>query len=189
MKTAYKTKGISRKDLRRLAMQIRHWYETKDDEPFDVTGFLDKMPLIFEKNHFQYRIVNASDGSNLCHSRPASTDVVNSRMEIFEPFYDAACDKNDGLARFTIAHEIGHYITISVVGLPLYKVLPGEEIKPFENPEWIADQFAAEILMPYDLCKDLTPGEIMTRYQVSGKAAETRKSKIAKEEAEKADKK
>jgi len=61
--------------------------------------------------------------------------------------YEKAC-RNDPRALFTVFHELGH----ALLGhrRTLNREPPDVEIKVFEDSEWQANQFAAEILMPVE---------------------------------------
>lgn len=91
--------------------------------------------------------------------------------------YDAIC-RNDGRARFTIFHELGHLLLAhsrsfhrdTKMSFPIY-----------ENSEWQADQFAAEILMPLNVIleKNLTAAwELQDEFGVSYQAASNRLIKL-----------
>ncbi len=86
--------------------------------------------------------------------------------------------RNEERARFTIFHELGHLLLAhsrsfhsdTTASFPIW-----------ENSEWQADQFAAEILMPLNLIKskNLTAaGELRTEFGVSHSAASIRLAKL-----------
>lgn len=86
--------------------------------------------------------------------------------------------RNEERARFTIFHELGHLLLAhsrtfhrdTTVSFPIW-----------ENSEWQADQFAAEILMPLGVirAKNLTTaGELQAEFKVSYTAASIRLSKL-----------
>jgi hypothetical protein len=86
--------------------------------------------------------------------------------------------RNEERARFTIFHELGHLLLAhsrsfhrdTTVSFPVW-----------ENSEWQADQFAAEILMPLSIirAKNLTvAGELRNEFGVSHSAATIRLSKL-----------
>ncbi|MEZ2349555.1 ImmA/IrrE family metallo-endopeptidase [Caballeronia sp. RCC_10] len=64
-----------------------------------------------------------------------------------ERVYEQAC-RNEPRALFTVFHEMGH----ALLGhkRTLNREIPGREFKTFEDSEWQANQFAAEILMPVE---------------------------------------
>jgi hypothetical protein len=77
-------------------------------------------------------------------------------------------------ARWTVAHETGHFFLHS--GKPLARVAGTQSsVRPFECPERQAHQFAAELLMPRHLLRtDMTIYEISREFGVSEEAAEKR---------------
>jgi Zn-dependent protease with chaperone function len=86
--------------------------------------------------------------------------------------------RNDDRARFTIFHELGHLLLAhsrnfhrdTTVSFPIW-----------ENSEWQADQFAAEILMPLDVIRAknlIVAGELRKEFGVSHTAASIRLSKL-----------
>ena len=85
---------------------------------------------------------------------------------------------DDGRARFTAAHEIGHWALHSKCALARAHA---STLKPFENSEWQANLFAAEILMPVRfIYADDTAQDLCTRFRVSLQAAELRLRNLAK---------
>ncbi|MGO8468354.1 ImmA/IrrE family metallo-endopeptidase [Rhizobium leguminosarum] len=78
---------------------------------------------------------------------------------IREDVYEKAVG-GDGRARFTIAHELGHFFLHT--GIPLARSVTGDGVKPFCKSEPQANQFAAEFLMPRSL---ITPS--MNRFNIA----------------------
>ena len=138
-----KCSPISRKSLRDYAFQIRKSLNLDKQMYFPVLDFLDVLPEIFP--NFTYEIL---EDHMIDDDKHAITDVKNEKMYIKQSVYDGASN-NVGRDRFTIAHEIGHYLLISVNGMQFARSF--EEPKVYENPEWQADVFAAELLVPHHL--------------------------------------
>lgn len=94
-----------------------------------------------------------------------------------EETYAKAID-NDPRTRFTIFHELGHLVLSHSKKMHRSG---SENLKPFQDSEWQADQFAAEITMPLDLIKRFrlySAIGIQELFEVSAGAAETRYSKL-----------
>ncbi|MFB6349447.1 ImmA/IrrE family metallo-endopeptidase [Moraxella sp. ZJ142] len=90
-------------------------------------------------------------------------------MHIREDVYEAL-HGNDPRARFTIAHEFGHLFMHKGVALNR-----GDgNHKTYEDSEWQANQFAAELLAPLKGCVGLSIDEIMTKYKISYQCAALR---------------
>ncbi|MCH4247574.1 MAG: ImmA/IrrE family metallo-endopeptidase [Acinetobacter populi] len=87
--------------------------------------------------------------------------------------YDALCniaDPKHRRARFTVAHEIGHLILHEGFALARGAIMH----KHYEDSEWQADTFAAELLMPTASCIGLSIEEIQEQFQVGYKAAKNK---------------
>ncbi len=79
----------------------------------------------------------------------------------------------EGRARFTAAHELGHFVLHA--GLPLARIERQEKLPPFRRAEAQANRFAAEILMPLRFIgRTDSVRAIMKRHGVSRVAAQTR---------------
>ena len=164
----YIVQPCSRQDLRNYALQIRRNLHLENECYFPVVEFLEMMPELFPP--FTYKILEDSD-TELPRGVHADIDIVNHCMRIKESVYDKAC-AGKGRDRFTIAHEHGHYLTLVVSGFKLQRNFDKKELKPYEKPEWHANAFAAEVLMPFHLVKDMSPKEIAKACGVSRQAAE-----------------
>lgn len=100
-----------------------------------------------------------------------------NKIEIRESVYKAAC-AGDGRARFTIMHEIGHFILHKPDRVALCRLASEEKLKAFEDPEWQANTFAAEFLMDLDLIQGMGYKEISESCGVTYGAAKTRIGKL-----------
>ena len=79
----------------------------------------------------------------------------------------------------TIAHEVGHVLLHSEQNIQQLARTNKETIKPYENPEWQADTFAAELLMPASMItEDDTVFTVARRFGVSYSAARIRLNKL-----------
>lgn len=95
-------------------------------------------------------------------------DPVNNLMMIDEEVYLRACN---GVARdrFTIAHEIGHYFLVDKV---MYTRKSDEKIPAYCDPEWQANAFASELLIPSRKILHMPVSSIVRECKVSYQAAE-----------------
>lgn len=88
--------------------------------------------------------------------------------------------RNDGRARFTVFHELGHLLLAH--SRTFHRGL-AERPEFFENSEWQADQFAAEMLMPLGVIrsKNLSEaGELQKEFGVSYSAAAKRLKQLTR---------
>lgn len=158
---------MSRSQIEEVAWQVREKLMPSNQPYFHVMKFLEHvLPALYPD--FTYEILEdremgAAEGMN-CLGFP--------KIILPQSVYDAAC-QNEGRARFTVAHEFGHLILHPKHRLSLSR--SASEVKPYRNPEWQANQFAAGILMPEVLVRKYSSVvEIVDAFGVSTQAAELR---------------
>lgn len=105
-------------------------------------------------------------------------DHLKNEMVVREDVYDLAYSGN-GRHRFTIAHELGHYV-LHQDGVKLCRVDGNKRIESYLDPEWQANTFASAILMPRHLISDMTAYEISIKCGTSAQAAEIAYKKAKK---------
>lgn len=106
------------------------------------------------------------------------TDPQGDFIRLREDVYEGAW-KGDGRARFTAAHELGHWILHT--NMPLARAGENQNIPAFRLSEPQANQFAGRLLIPSKLVSpDDTPMTIMMNHGVSSKAAIVRLHNIRK---------
>ena len=96
-----------------------------------------------------------------------TTNTSNNIMRIREDVYNGAVD---GIPRdrFTLCHELGHYL----LHQPEYVSYARGDIPTYCQPEWQANTFAAELMAPYYLVKNMSISEISSKCGMSKKAAQ-----------------
>lgn len=123
------------------------------------------------------------------------TDCVE-REVILPPHIYEGMENGDGRCRFSAAHETGHVVLhadelASRVGAKLVNggnvlLARRSTIKPYLDPEWQANAFAAGLLMPEEMVRRLASqtrryllaGSIMSAFAVSREAADNRIIKL-----------
>lgn len=103
--------------------------------------------------------------------------VIYIRTDVFEKL----C-QNDTRARFTIMHEFGHFLLghRRTINRSTQKLSP---LKVYEDSEWQANQFAAEVLMPLEVIRVqglTTAADIEKYFHVSCQAAALRAKQLIK---------
>ncbi|MDR2733518.1 MAG: ImmA/IrrE family metallo-endopeptidase [Spirochaetota bacterium] len=153
-------------------MKVRRELNVENNLYFPIVELLELMPEFFPKFHF--KIVEDDELPPDVH---AYTDVQNNVICIKRSVYEGACNGN-GRDRMTIAHEIGHYLLICVIGFKFQRNFSDSTIQKYQDPEWQAKCFAGELLIPAHLVQKMTPREIAVLCGVSLPAAETQWSKL-----------
>ena len=159
---AYKlARPKSRNEIKTFANKFRKIFGLNKEARFPIIEFIEwLMPQIDEK--FDLEIVEVSE---LPYTY-AVTYPDESRMVIRRDVYDDVCE-DQGRARFTVAHELGHYWYHGDLGFARSEERP----EAYRDPEWQANVFAAELLIPFELTKDMSVDEIAEKCKVSKQCA------------------
>jgi len=167
MKLVYLAPPVSRKNLRDAAYLIRKMVGLENQLYFPIVEFMELvMPKICPG--FDYKYIDA-DAMGAKHGETfPDRKTILLREDVY---YRAVAGK--GRDRFTIAHEIKHCLFDGSNRVKLYRLEPDFVVKPFIDPEWQADAFAGELLMPYHLINGLTVKEIMRECGVTEDAVRT----------------
>lgn len=170
-KTMFEAVPESREDLRSLAESVRMRLGIAIDKKYiDITWVLERLYILNSK--YSYEIVT---DDQLEAGVQAQTDIKKNSIYIKESVYEGAI-QNNGRDRMTIAHEILHLILHQPNVLTFYRRI--DDLPAYKNPEWQAECFAGELLMPYKQVKDMTEEEIVEQCQVSKRAAHYQKMHI-----------
>lgn len=155
--------------LRGLAEAIRQHSTLKAEEPFPVLRFLEWSMLKILKD-FDWEIVTSLPDGDEARAYPdgAPHYTKGPLIELLPHVYDDAAN-NKGRPRLTILHECGHALLHRHVAVH-HRGPKGAELKTFENSEWQANQFAAELLMP--VASFDAPGDLEAYVQAMGVSRE-----------------
>lgn len=162
------------KSIRHLASAIRSEFGIPNNRSFPIAEFLESaLPQIDED--FQLQILN----DNEMQGTEGVTYPQKHLIRLKESVY-LNLMKDDGRARFTACHEMGHLLLHQKFP-PEFKRNPCSIKEIYKSSEWQADTFAYEILMPYEAvldCQNAT--EISRIFKTSYSAALVRLEKIKK---------
>lgn len=174
----YEVRRKTKSQIVKYARYARKQFNVQ--EPYvDIVKIVEEM---FPKfiHGYNFRIVNEDDDDVDMNGVLAYTEADSGKITMYvqEKIYDDAL-LNKGGARFTLAHEGGHVLMHCEENVILRRYELFEDLHvPIENeknPEWQADQFAAELLAPLNLTKGLSVYQIMDTFKVSYKCANNRK--------------
>lgn len=165
-------KPKSRKDIEKAAMKVREFLNIAENVLYvDVLSILEfHLQSLFGDD------VTFSVPDEWYREEEAYYDSQKNVIFIRADVYDKAA-KGDGRARFTVMHEIAHYILFKGWGLP-YKfplkniaVLSDATLKSMD-PEWQANTFAGAFMCSKEYVKELEIEEIEVLCGLSRKASE-----------------
>ncbi len=161
----YLVESKSRKDMRLIAEGFRRLFDIENEVWVPIVKLLDAMRLVFDI--FNYEIVPDDTFPPNIH---AETDIRTGHIQIKESVFERAC-AGEGRDRMTIAHEIGHFITLCFFGFKLQRNMSKKPNKPYNDPEWQAKCFAGELMVSVRLTEGMSPAEIAKACGVSVDAA------------------
>ena len=141
-----------------------------DKKYIDITRVLERLDVL--DSEYSFEIVLDKE---LKSGVQAQTDVTKNTIYIKESVYECAI-QNNGRDRMTIAHEILHLILHQPASLTLFRRT--DDLPLYKNPEWQAECFAGELLMPYEQIVNMSENEIVEQCKVSPSAAHYQKAHI-----------
>ena len=177
---------MSRAEISVYARKIRDLLGYDDDDYIYVPKLFDALSLLFFKQGLDFDFIILSDDNKLfLEKEEAYTDLSRGIIYIKESVMSEACRKRYCRATFTLIHELGHYLLHYLQSdVCLTRVDDNIYVPAYCDPEWQANTFASEFLMPYEKCIGLTPTQIKKKYHVSKTAAEVRYNYIQQEETD-----
>ena len=160
---------LSRVAIRQIVTRIRSLVGLTDDPYFPIVNFIEHvMPDIYEG--FSMEIVPV-------HEMPKSYAEALPQLNIMrirEDVYNNAV--NDiGRDRFTLAHEVGHFILHNSDRVALARVESGQDIPAYIKPEWQANTFAGELLVPVQFASSMSAECLSDVCSVSFQVSEIQK--------------
>lgn len=172
MTSGYRVPPLSRAVLRDAAIRFRQVLGLADHSWFPIVEVYEwRLPEAWEDFHFEIGTIEEM-GDDHALAYPAEARVV-----VREDIYDRACN-GEGRDRLTLAHELGHVVLQHSVGLARSAAVHASH-KAYEDSEWQATAFGAELLMRVaDVKTCRTPDELAARCGVSVQAAITQRRYI-----------
>lgn len=156
---------LSRRDIRHMANVIRRIAGSYDTLYFDIVKFLEiTLPKIDAS--FCFRVLPKSEMGE-CHGLTyPDRNEIQIREDVYERAYFGS-----GRDRMTMAHELFHLLQHEKANISFARVEDERDIATFRDPEWQADAFGGELLIPNHLINGLSAEQIADECKVSLKAA------------------
>ena len=156
----------SRAQIERLAAAVRQVFSLSSDERVAMLPLLEiAMPEILP----EYEFVIVPD--EMIRGKEAVTDIGAPVIRFSEHAYEEL-RKGDARARFTAAHELGHLLMHSSTRVHYARSVAYDRSS---DPEWQANAFAAALLMPEQMFRQMkSPEEAMAKFGVGYRAANFR---------------
>lgn len=159
---------ISRKAIRMMALRIRIIEKSEGKLFFDIVHFLEvTLPKIDPS--FTFSVKSKSEMGE-CHGL---TYPERNEIQIREDVYEEACN-GSGRDRLTMAHELFHLLYHGKENISFAR---SNSIETYRNPEWQADAFGGELLIPHELVGGMSPQQVAKECKVSLAAAKCQLAK------------
>lgn len=156
---------VSREQIRKMAWIVRKASGEENRLYFDIVRFLD---VVLPKIDPEFSlIIEEKEKLGECHGL---TYPDRNEIHIREDVYDRALD-GSGRDRLTMAHELFHLLQHEKRNISYARAEGGQRVAAFRNPEWQADAFGGEFLIPSYLARGLSADEIVDNCGVSYSAA------------------
>lgn len=170
----YIAEPMSRKNIRKMAHELRTLCSYDDIYSFPIVNVLE---LFSNCGIFNLEICSIDEmGSKFGETIP-SRNLIKLREDV----YEKACE-GDGFSRATCAHELFHWLrhredTVSFCR----RAEDFKKRRVYEDPEWQANCFLGELLVPKNLVKGMSVEEVMKKCGVSVSMAKYQLSKYKEE--------
>ncbi|MGM9969486.1 MAG: ImmA/IrrE family metallo-endopeptidase [Anaeroplasma sp.] len=161
-----KTNSLSVFEIETIASNFRREYRIPEDEYFPILEILDDM---FMNGLLSIQFLEDNDAF-FEKDTPAkyciNDNFIYIKISVLEEY-----EMGNYRASFTLAHELFHYIQYRVLKFSFDEAI---NVKSYEDPEWQANEFAAQLLIPSKYV-DLNEIELCERFHVSQQCVLVRK--------------
>ncbi|MBL0929935.1 MAG: ImmA/IrrE family metallo-endopeptidase [Alphaproteobacteria bacterium] len=152
---SFAARPMRRSQIRQIATTTRRASKYGDFPQFDIVKFIE-LELPSWDHSFALTISPKSEMGD-DHAR---AHVGERIIEVREDVYEGAI-KGNGRDRFTLAHEVGHIILHNEPYLARH--METNKLPTYCDPEWQANAFAGELLIPIDLARIIKNPKDATR--------------------------
>lgn len=160
---------LSRDDIRSMAYTIRQMVGLEDKLYFPIVEFIELcLPQI--EPDFQL-IIETRETMGNCHGLTFPDQKI---IKIRDDVYENAI-AGSGRDRLTFAHELFHLLQHSNNHISFART-DDKKVITYCDPEWQADAFGGELLIPKHLINDISIDEIISGCNVSCAAARYQKN-------------
>lgn len=154
-------KPRSRNDIRKMTNKLREVVGCEQSPYFPIVEFIEWI-LGNPDGGIDYEIVDPEDMEDTYGTTNTGMNIMRIRSDVYE-----GAIQGNPRDRFTLCHEVGHWFLHQPDSISFAR----GNVPRYRDPEWQANTFAAELMAPYELVKDMTISEIMEKCGMSMQAA------------------
>ncbi len=162
----YKTKPISRKNVRKIACFVRNLFDVPQTGAFPILQVLDKIGDVLPGS--RYEIVEDKEMSDKTMAYCLQNEDGGYTIKIKSSVYDGAYERNIGAYLGFICHELCHVVLFKLGFKPIFeRSFSDNELPAYCSVEWQAKALCGELMIPYIESIGMVKSEIMCKYGVS----------------------
>lgn len=170
----YRTRPVSRKNLRYYSILFRKLFDVSRGGPFPVLQALEHVPDVFP--NCDYIVVEDYCLPAKTMARCISNDRGGFTIEIKQSVYDGAYNRHIGAYLGFICHEMCHIFLFKIGYTPVFECSFNDNtLPPYCSVEWQTKALCSEVMIPYKESTGMSINEICKTYQCSRGFAESRK--------------
>ena len=136
-----KTNPLSVKKIEEYANKVRREFSVDLNSHFTIFHILENL---HNDGSLTIQIMDNDDSIFEHEDELAKYSPIDNFIYIKEKVVEEY-ENHEYRANFTLAHEFFHYIQYQVLGFEFSEV---EKCKTYEDPEWQANEFAGQLLIP-----------------------------------------
>lgn len=152
----------SRDTLSKMAKWVREQLKMEGRLYFPIVEVIESLAAD-EEEEFDFEIVSEGEMTDTYGTTNTSSNIMRIRENVY-----VGAVKGNARDRFTLCHEFGHWFLHQPDSVSFAR----GEIPTYCDPEWQANTFAAELMIPYYLVKGMSVDEIVDKCGVSYTCAE-----------------
>lgn len=170
-------KPKSKRNIQDECLLVRRALGIEGRRHVPIVSILEQaVPLVFDG--FTFAVVSDME----LPDAEAKANPATESIRVRESVYLAAVDGNPR-SRFTLAHEFGHLLTLSEIPdndprAGFFRKERAAPSKRYLDPEWQADEFAADFLAPVPMVRGLGDAEVAESFGVSLTVARRQLAKV-----------
>lgn len=155
--------ALSRNEIGKIAWLVRELTGCDKEPFFPIVQFIEWV-LANPDNDIgmELEILEPQEMKNTYGTTNTGSNIMCIRSDV----YERAINGNPR-DRFTLCHELGHYLLHQPESVGYAR----GQVPTYRDPEWQANTFAAELMAPKKLVKNMTVEEIMKNCGMSCQAA------------------
>ncbi len=152
---------LSRVKISNITKELRKLIGCDNIPYFPIVHFIEWV-LVNPESGMEFELLEPHEMKDTYGTTNTGRNIMRIRSDVYE-----GAVKGNPRDRFTLCHELGHYL-LHQPGCVSYA---RGKVPAYQDPEWQANTFAAELMAPRDLVANMSIERIMKECGMSKQAA------------------